>query len=127
MEAINASIEFDKRLGPQDIESSIAHVDMLGATGILNISDVSAIKEGLEEILNELNSGEFEFSKALEDIHMNIESRLKDKIGKPAGRLHTARSRNDQVATDVRLYVKEKIAILFKTSKMWSKIINEKK
>jgi argininosuccinate lyase len=114
MEAINASIEFDKRLGPQDIESSIAHVDMLGATGILNVSDVSAIKEGLEEILSELNSGEFEFSKALEDIHMNIEARLKDKIGNPAGRLHTARSRNDQVATDFRLWVRGQIDLIDK-------------
>ena len=82
---------------------------MLGATGILNVSDVSAIKKGLEEILSELNSGEFEFSKALEDIHMNIEARLKDKIGDPAGRLHTARSRNDQVATDFRLWVRGQI------------------
>ena len=114
MEAINASIEFDKRLGPQDIESSIAHADMLGATGILNVSDVSAIKEGLEEILNELNSGEFEFSKALEDIHMNIEARLKDKIGNPAGRLHTARSRNDQVATDFRLWGRGQIDLIDK-------------
>ena len=87
---------------------------MLGATGILNVSDVSAIKEGLEEILNELNSGEFEFSKALEDIHMNIESRLKDKIGNPAGRLHTARSRNDQVATDFRLWVRGQIDLIDK-------------
>mgnify|MGYP003326306116 FL=1 len=87
---------------------------MLGATGILNVSDVSAIKEGLEEILNELNSGEFEFSKALEDIHMNIEARLKDKIGNPAGRLHTARSRNDQVATDFRLWVRGQIDLIDK-------------
>ena len=115
MEAINASIEFDKRLGPQDIESSIAHVDMLGATGILNLSDVSAIKKGLEEILSELNSGEFEFSKSLEDIHMNIEARLKDKIGDPAGRLHTARSRNDQVATDFRLWVRGQIDLIDKS------------
>ena len=115
MEAINASIEFDKRLGPQDIESSIAHVDMLGATGILNVSDVSAIKKGLEEILSELNSGEFEFSKALEDIHMNIEARLKVKIGDPAGRLHTARSRNDQVATDFRLWVRGQIDLIDKS------------
>ena len=112
MEAINASIEFDKRLGPQDIECSIAHVDMLGATGILNVSDVSAIKEGLEEILNELNSDEFKFSNALEDIHMNIEARLKDKIGNSAGRLHTARSRNDQVATDFRLWVRGQIDLI---------------
>ena len=109
MEAINASIDFDKRLGAQDIESSIAHVNMLGATGILNENDVSAIKVGLEEILSELNSGEFSFSKALEDIHMNIEAKLTDKIGNPAGRLHTARSRNDQVATDFRLWVRDQI------------------
>jgi argininosuccinate lyase len=96
-------------LGAQDIESSIAHVDMLGATGILNENDVSAIKIGLEEILSELNSGEFSFSKALEDIHMNIEAKLTDKIGNPAGRLHTARSRNDQVATDFRLWVRDQI------------------
>jgi argininosuccinate lyase len=82
---------------------------MLGATGILNENDVSAIKVGLEEILSELNSGEFSFSKALEDIHMNIEARLTDKIGNPAGRLHTARSRNDQVATDFRLWVRDQI------------------
>ena len=109
MEAINASIDFDKRLGPEDVESSLAHADMLGATGILNVSDVSAIKEGLQEILSELNSGEFQFSAGLEDIHMNIEARLKDKIGSPAGRLHTARSRNDQVATDFRLWVRGQI------------------
>lgn len=109
MEAINASIDFDKRLGPEDVESSLAHADMLGATGILNVSDVSAIKEGLQEILGELNSGEFQFSADLEDIHMNIEARLKDKIGSPAGRLHTARSRNDQVATDFRLWVRGQI------------------
>jgi argininosuccinate lyase len=88
---------------------------MLGATGILNVSDVSAIKKGLEEILSELNSGEFEFSKALEDIHMNIEARLKVKIGDPAGRLHTARSRNDQVATDFRLWVRGQIDLIDKS------------
>ena len=109
MEAINASIDFDKRLGPEDVESSLAHADMLGARGILNVSDVSAIKEGLQEILSELNSGEFQFSADLEDIHMNIEARLKDKIGSPAGRLHTARSRNDQAATDFRLWVRGQI------------------
>ena len=109
MEAINASIDFNKRLGPEDVESSLAHADMLGARGILNVSDVSAIKEGLQEILSELNSGEFQFSADLEDIHMNIEARLKDKIGSPAGRLHTARSRNDQVATDFRLWVRGQI------------------
>jgi len=76
MEAINASIDFDKRLGPEDVESSLAHADMLGATGILNASDVSAIKKGLQEILSELYSGEFQFSSDFEDIHMNIEARL---------------------------------------------------
>ncbi|NCX28348.1 MAG: argininosuccinate lyase [Rhodobacterales bacterium] len=112
MEAINASIEFDKRLAPEDIESSLAHAEMLAETGIINLPDANAIKQGLEEILAELEAGDLEFSTALEDIHMNIESRLKDKIGEPAGRLHTARSRNDQVATDFRLWVRGQIDLI---------------
>ena len=112
MEAINASIEFDKRLAPEDIESSLAHAEMLAETGIINLPDANAIKQGLEEILAELEAGDSEFSTALEDIHMNIESRLKDKIGEPAGRLHTARSRNDQVATDFRLWVRGQIDLI---------------
>ncbi|WP_116132455.1 argininosuccinate lyase [Tropicimonas sp. IMCC34043] len=107
MEAINASIGFDRRLARQDIEGSRAHAAMLAATGILSDSDVAAIREGLLTVLSEIEAGSFEFSTALEDIHMNVEARLKALIGEPAGRLHTARSRNDQVATDFRLWVRE--------------------
>lgn len=107
MEAINASIGFDKRLARQDIEGSRAHAAMLAATGILSDSDAEAIREGLLTVLSEIESGSFEFSTALEDIHMNVEARLKQVIGEPAGRLHTARSRNDQVATDFRLWVRD--------------------
>lgn len=107
MEAINASISFDKRLYAQDIRGSRAHAAMLGATGILTHSDVEAIGEGLLTVLSEIEAGNFAFSTALEDIHMNVEARLKEIIGEPAGRLHTARSRNDQVATDFRLWVRD--------------------
>jgi argininosuccinate lyase len=106
MEAINASIGFDRRLAAQDIEASRAHAAMLGATGIVSDSDAAAIREGLLTVLSEIEAGGFPFSTALEDIHMNVESRLKALIGEPAGRLHTARSRNDQVATDFRLWVR---------------------
>ncbi len=106
MEAINASIDFDKRLAAQDIEASRAHAAMLGATGILSSNDAETIRKGLLTVLSELNAGSFVFSRALEDIHMNVENRLKDLVGEPAGRLHTARSRNDQVATDFRLWVR---------------------
>ena len=106
MEAINASIDFDRRLAAQDVEASRAHAAMLGAAGIVTPSDAEAIREGLLTVLSEIEAGDFAFSKALEDIHMNVESRLKALIGEPAGRLHTARSRNDQVATDFRLWVR---------------------
>jgi argininosuccinate lyase len=106
MEAINASIDFDKRLAAQDIEASRAHAAMLAAVGVLTDNDAKAIREGLLTVLAEIEAGDFQFSKALEDIHMNVESRLKELIGEPAGRLHTARSRNDQVATDFRLWVR---------------------
>ena len=106
MEAINASIDFDRRLAAEDVEASRAHAAMLGATGIVSDSDATAIREGLLTVLSEIEAGDFAFSKALEDIHMNVESRLKEVIGEPAGRLHTARSRNDQVATDFRLWVR---------------------
>jgi argininosuccinate lyase len=112
MEAINASIGFDKRLAPQDIAGSRAHAAMLAATGIISDSDAEAIREGLLTILSEIEAGTFPFSTALEDIHMNVEARLKELIGEPAGRLHTARSRNDQVATDFRLWVREQIDAL---------------
>ena len=107
MEAINASISFDKRLYAQDIRGSRAHAAMLAATGILTDKDAEAIREGLLTVLSEIEAGDFPFSTALEDIHMNVESRLKEIIGEPAGRLHTARSRNDQVATDFRLWVRD--------------------
>jgi argininosuccinate lyase len=107
MEEINASIDFDKRLWRQDIRGSKAHADMLGATGILPKKDVAAIQKGLDQVAGEIESGAFTFSRALEDIHMNVESRLKEIIGEPAGRLHTARSRNDQVAVDFRMWVRD--------------------
>ena len=109
MEAINASIGFDKRMAAQDIAGSRAHAAMLAATGILTDSDAEAIREGLLTILSEIEEGKFEFSAALEDIHMNVEARLKDLIGEPAGRLHTGRSRNDQVATDFKLWVRDQL------------------
>ena len=107
MEAINASISFDKRLATQDIAGSRAHAAMLAAQGIITDSDARAIREGLLTVLSEIEGGSFQFSTALEDIHMNVEARLKDLIGAPAGRLHTGRSRNDQVATDFRLWVRD--------------------
>ncbi len=109
MEAINASIGFDKRMAKQDIEGSRAHAAMLAAQGILTDNDARAIREGLLTVLSEIETGKFTFSTALEDIHMNVEARLKEIVGEPAGRLHTARSRNDQVATDFRLWVRDQI------------------
>jgi argininosuccinate lyase len=109
LEAINVSIDFDKRLGPQDVRGSLAHVAMLAETGIVSAEDAAAITRGLEQIRGEIEEGRFTFSRALEDIHMNVESRLAELIGPAAGRLHTARSRNDQVATDFRLYVRDAI------------------
>jgi argininosuccinate lyase len=106
MEAINASIDTDKRLAEQDIAGSKAHAAMLAKAGVISDADARAITEGLDKVLGEIRDGKFQFSKALEDIHMNVESRLKEIIGEPAGRLHTARSRNDQVALDFRLWVK---------------------
>jgi argininosuccinate lyase len=107
MEAINASIGFDQRMAAQDIAGSRAHAAMLAATGIISSSDAETIEEGLLTILSEIESGAFTFSTALEDIHMNIEARLRELIGDAAGRLHTARSRNDQVALDFRLWVRD--------------------
>ncbi len=109
MEKINASIGFDQRLFAQDIAGSRAHADMLVAQGILSPEDGKAINDGLDTISREIEAGKFKFSQALEDIHMNIEARLRELIGEPAGRLHTARSRNDQVATDFRLWVRDAI------------------
>ena len=112
MEEINASIGFDQRLFRQDIAGSIAHATMLAEVGILTQADRDAIITGLKTVLDEIETNKFTFSRSLEDIHMNVESRLKDVIGDAAGRLHTARSRNDQVATDFRLYVRDAIDTL---------------
>ena len=109
MQQINASIDVDKRLYKEDIEGSLAHAAMLVAQGILTAADGAAIADGLQRIRKEIDEGRFEFQVALEDIHMNVESRLRDLIGDAAGRLHTARSRNDQVATDFRLWVRRAI------------------
>ncbi len=107
MEAINASIGFDRKLYAQDIRGSIAHSEMLAETGIISADDQQKIAHGLNTILAEIESGAFAFSTRLEDIHMNVEARLAEVIGPAAGRLHTARSRNDQVAVDFRLWVKD--------------------
>ena len=109
MEAINASIDYDKRLASQDIAGSRAHAAMLAEQGIIDANDAQAIREGLLTVLSEIEAGKFEFSAALEDIHMNVEARLKEIIGEPAGRLHTARSRNDQVATDFKLWTRDQM------------------
>ncbi len=109
MRRINSSIGFDQRLAEKDIAGSHAHAEMLAATGIISEADAAAIKTGLSSVMEEIKRGEFSFSEELEDIHMNIESRLTNLIGSPAGRLHTARSRNDQVATDFRLWVRDQI------------------
>jgi argininosuccinate lyase len=109
MEQINASIGFDKRLYAHDIAGSKAHAAMLAEAGILSVAERDAIVAGLERIQGEIEAGEFPFSAALEDIHMNIEARLTELIGEPGRKLHTARSRNDQVATDLRLWVRDAI------------------
>jgi len=109
MAEINASIGFDKRFAAEDIAGSRAHAAMLAKQGIISQADRDAIDAGLQQVLDEIESGRFAFSTALEDIHMNVEARLKEIVGEPAGRLHTARSRNDQVATDFRLWVRKTI------------------
>ncbi|MFD1745146.1 argininosuccinate lyase [Rhizobium helianthi] len=121
MEEINASIGFDKKLYAQDIRGSIAHATMLAKQGIISVEDKDKIVEGLNTILSEIREGRFEFSRKLEDIHMNIEARLAALIGPAAGRLHTARSRNDQVALDFRLWVKEEMG---KTEAALTDLIN---
>ncbi len=109
MEEINASIGFDKALAPQDITGSLAHVAMLADAGIVDRADAEAIAAGLRAIRGEIESGGFAFERSLEDIHMNVEARLAADIGPVAGRLHTARSRNDQVAVDFRLWVRDTV------------------
>lgn len=107
MEQINASIDFDKLLYAQDIEGSKAHARMLVAQEIISAADGDAILKGLDQVRSEIEAGDFTYDAALEDIHMHVESRLTEIIGEPAGRLHTARSRNDQVATDFKLWVRD--------------------
>jgi argininosuccinate lyase len=126
MEEINASIGFDKRLYKHDIAGSIAHARMLEAAGILTRDDKDAIISGLETVRGEIEAGDFTFSRALEDIHMNVESRLKELVGEPAGRLHTARSRNDQVATDFKLYVRDGLDMLAAQVETLQKVLVEK-
>ncbi|WP_256022128.1 argininosuccinate lyase [Roseomonas sp. GC11] len=109
MEEINASIGFDRKMWRQDIRGSLAHAAMLRHVGIISAEDEASIKEGLAAIGEEIEAGQFTFSTALEDIHMNIEARLTERIGEAGKRLHTARSRNDQVALDVRLWVRDAI------------------
>ncbi len=112
MEEINASIDFDWHLYRQDIAASKAHADMLAKQGIITADDAKKIAHGLDTILSEIEAGKFSFKRALEDIHMNVEDRLGELIGEAAGRLHTARSRNDQVATDFRLWMRDTIDAL---------------
>jgi argininosuccinate lyase len=109
LEEINASIGFDYRFASQDIRGSLAHVAMLARQGIIDEGAARAIASGLEQVRSEIEAGTFTFSRALEDIHMNVESRLAEIVGPDAGRLHTARSRNDQVALDFRLWVRDTI------------------
>ena len=109
MVKINTSIDFDWHLYRQDIAASKAHAEMLAKQGIITADDARKIAHGLDTILSEIGSGKFKFNRALEDIHMNVESRLTDLIGAAAGRLHTARSRNDQVATDFRMWIRARI------------------
>jgi argininosuccinate lyase len=115
MEDINTSIDFDRHLYAQDIAASKAHAEMLAKQGIIAADDAQKIARGLDTILSEIEKGSFDFKRSLEDIHMNVESRLTDLIGAPAGRLHTARSRNDQVVTDFKLWVRDEIDVLDKS------------
>ncbi len=112
LQAINASIDFDRHLYAQDIAGSKAHAQMLARQGIIAQKDAKKIAQGLDTILSEIERGTFKFTSALEDIHTHVEARLKELIGPAAGRLHTARSRNDQVVTDLRLYVRDRIDAL---------------
>ena len=112
MVEINASIDFDRKLAAQDIAGSKAHVAMLAETGIIDKADATTIAKGLDEVGAEIEAGKFAFSRALEDIHMNVEQRLAEKIGPVAGRLHTARSRNDQVALDFKLWIRDALDAL---------------
>jgi argininosuccinate lyase len=126
MEAINASIDVDRHLYRQDIAASKAHAAMLAQQGIITAQDATKIASGLDTILSEIEQGQFNFQRALEDVHMNVESRLAELIGAAAGRLHTARSRNDQVATDFRLFVRDTIDQLDATLADYQRALAEK-
>jgi argininosuccinate lyase len=126
MEEINASIDFDRHLYRQDIAASKAHAEMLAKQGVIATDDAKKIVHGLDTILSEIEAGKFAFSRALEDIHLNIESRLSELIGEAAGRLHTARSRNDQVATDFRLWMRDTIDALDKALSGYQRALAEK-
>ena len=126
MEEINVSIDFDRHLYRQDIAASKAHVAMLAKTGIIGAQDAKRIAHGLDTILSEMEAGKFKFRRALEDIHMNVEGRLEELIGPAAGRLHTARSRNDQVATDFRLWVRDAIDDIDAALKGYQRALAEK-
>ena len=126
MEDINVSIDVDRRMYAQDIAASKAHAAMLAAKGIIGADDAKNIAGGLDTILSEIEGGTFTFKRSLEDIHMNVESRLTDIIGAPAGRLHTARSRNDQVATDFRLWVRDAIDGLDRALKAYQLALAER-
>jgi len=126
MEEINASIDFDRHLYRQDITASKAHAEMLAKQGIIAADDAKSIAHGLDTILSEIEEGKFSFQRALEDIHMNVESRLTDLVGPAAGRLHTARSRNDQVATDFRLWVRDTIDTIDASLAAYQKVLATK-
>jgi argininosuccinate lyase len=126
MEDINASIHFDRHLYRQDIAASKAHAAMLAKQGIITAQDAKRIAHGLDTILSEIGKGKFAFKRALEDIHMNVESRLAELIGPAAGRLHTARSRNDQVATDFRLWLRDAIDALDAALAAYQRALAEK-
>ncbi|HVV94111.1 MAG TPA: argininosuccinate lyase [Hyphomicrobiales bacterium] len=126
LEAINASVDFDQRFYRQDIRGSQAHVAMLAARGIVAEGDARLISEGLAKIEAEIEAGRFTFSRALEDVHMNVESRLAELIGPAAGRLHTARSRNDQVATDFRLWLRDEVDALDRAFAAFQQALAEK-
>jgi argininosuccinate lyase len=126
MAEINASIDFDKRLYRQDIAASKAHAEMLAKQGIISADDAKKIAHGLDTILSDIEAGRFKFKRALEDIHMNVEARLAELIGPAAGRLHTARSRNDQVATDFKLWVRDAIDDLDRALARYQRALAEK-
>jgi argininosuccinate lyase len=126
MEEINTSIDFDRHLYRQDIAASKAHADMLAKQGIIAADDAKKIAHGLDTILSEIEAGKFSFKRALEDIHMNVEGRLSELIGDAGGRLHTARSRNDQVATDFKLWIRDTVDMIDKALAAFQRALGEK-